>query len=58
MASSEVAYHQWRVPGTCRVILTTRGQLTGEAHTRPITQLVMLINVKVALFTGLRGEPT
>lgn len=47
-----------RCSGTCRVILTTRGQLTWEEHTRPITQLVMLINVKVVLFTGLRGEPT
>lgn len=47
-----------RCSGTCRVILTTSGQLTCEEHTRPITQLVMLINVKVVLFTGLRGEPT
>ena len=59
MASSEVGLPSaMRCSGTCRVILTTRGQLTWEEHTRPITQLVMLINVKVVLFTGLRGEPT
>lgn len=40
------------------MILTTRGQLTCEEHTRPITQLLTLINIKVVLFTGLRGEPT
>lgn len=47
-----------RCSGTCRVILTTSGQLTWEEHTRPITQLLMLINIRVVLFTGLRGEPT
>lgn len=47
-----------RCSGTCRVILTTRGQLTWEEHTRPITQLLRLINIRVVLFTGLRGEPT
>lgn len=47
-----------RCSGTCRVIFTTSGQLTWEEHTRPMTQLVMLMRVRVVLFTGLRGEPT
>lgn len=47
-----------RCSGTWRVILTTRGQLMWEEHTRLMTQLVTLMRVSVVLFTGLRGDPT
>lgn len=47
-----------RCSGTWRVILTTRGQLMWEEHTRLMMQLVTLMRVSVVLFTGLRGDPT
>lgn len=47
-----------RCSGTCNVILTTSGQFAWEAQTRPMTQLVILMSVRVVLLMGLLGEPT
>lgn len=46
-----------RCSGTWRITRTERLQDRWDEYTRPVTQLMTLIRVKVVLLMGLRGDP-